>query len=62
MNTPPHYIDVTAPPFNAAGDGKTDDALAFQRAVDSLAGDGIVILPDGTALRERRRSRAGDAD
>ena len=28
------YIDVTEPPFNARGDGKTDDAPVFQRAVD----------------------------
>jgi hypothetical protein len=27
-------IDVTQPPFNARGDGKTDDAFAVQRAVD----------------------------
>ena len=30
------FIDVTQPPFNARGDGKTDDAPAFQRAVDFL--------------------------
>jgi len=45
MNTPPQYIDVTAPPFNAAGDGKTDDAPAFQRAVDSLSRGGMVKMP-----------------
>jgi polygalacturonase len=45
MNTPAQYTDVTAPPFNAAGDGKTDDAPAFQRAVDSLSRGGMVKMP-----------------
>ena len=29
-----HFVDVTLPPFNARGDGETDDAPAVQRAVD----------------------------
>jgi hypothetical protein len=28
------FVDVTQPPFNAVGDRKTDDAPAFQRAVE----------------------------
>jgi hypothetical protein len=38
MDHPSTCIDVTAPPFNAAGDGKTDDAPAIQKAVDALKG------------------------
>jgi hypothetical protein len=51
MNTPPLFIDVTAPPFNAVGDGTTDDAPALQRAVDSLARYGVVDSPRYETVR-----------
>ncbi|MEX2140779.1 MAG: hypothetical protein WD894_16065 [Pirellulales bacterium] len=41
------FIDVTEPPFNARGDGKTDDAPAFQKAVDSLEGGHVQFPHDG---------------
>ena len=39
------YIVVTDPPFNAVGDGKTDDTKAIQSAIDSLANGGSVSIP-----------------
>ena len=33
-NNQNQLVDVTKPPFNARGDGRTDDAPAVQRAVD----------------------------
>ncbi|MEX2141328.1 MAG: hypothetical protein WD894_18830 [Pirellulales bacterium] len=40
------FIDVMESPFNAAGDGETDDAPAFQRAVGALKGvEGKVEQP-----------------
>ena len=39
-------VDVTAAPFNAKGDGQSDDHAAIQAAVDSLANTGgEVLLP-----------------
>jgi len=60
MNTPPQYIDVTAPPFNAAGDGKTDDAPAFQRAVDSLSRGGMVKMPRDERARSEPTNPLAD--
>ncbi len=39
--------------FGAAGDGKTNDAAAIQRAIDACtaAGGGTVLLPAGRAFR-----------
>jgi hypothetical protein len=45
------YVDVTAPPYLARGDGKTDDTAALQRAVTECQGSGKVLwLPPGTYL------------
>jgi hypothetical protein len=40
-------IDVTKPPYNARGDGKTDDTAALQKAYEST---GLIYLPAGTYL------------
>ncbi|GAB6167317.1 hypothetical protein JCM19992_33170 [Thermostilla marina] len=46
----PHWqqedvVDVRMPPYNAAGDGTTDDWAAIQKAVDEAQ---VVFLPKGT--------------
>jgi hypothetical protein len=40
------YISVKAPPYNAVGDGTTDDRAAIQAAIDAAATThGVVYLP-----------------
>src|SRR6185503_13499833 len=46
--TYPQAIDVTDPPYNAAGDGVTDDTAAIQQALDTCPMDQAVFLPPGT--------------
>ncbi|CAF1230004.1 unnamed protein product [Adineta ricciae] len=50
----PHlgYINVRAPPYNATGDGVTDDTNAFQKALNDAGnmGGGIVFAPEGNYL------------
>jgi hypothetical protein len=43
-------LDVTQPPFNADGEGKSDATAAIQAAIDQAgqAGGGVVYLPAGT--------------
>ncbi len=40
-------INVKDAPFNAKGDGVTDDTAAIQAALDSVEGGGIVYIPAG---------------
>ncbi len=64
-------IDVTQPPYNARGDGKTDDTAAIQRALDAVpSGNRVIYLPAGTYLVSRqlrwppsrlKRSSSGNA-
>ena len=46
------YVNVRSAPYNAKGDGKTDDTKAFQQALDDVgnAGGGIVFAPEGNYL------------
>jgi hypothetical protein len=46
MESCPKFVDVTQPPFNAAGDGTTDDSAAFQWAVDAVHGGEMVFPSD----------------
>ncbi|MDQ0221447.1 hypothetical protein ELQ35_21490 [Peribacillus cavernae] len=53
-------INVRQPPYNAKADGKTDDTLAIQKAIDSLnPGDklyfprGVYNVPGGLTLNKR---------
>jgi len=48
----PGYADVRQAPYSAAGDGKTDDTPAFQKALDDVgaAGGGIVFVPTGNYM------------
>lgn len=44
-------IDVTKPPYNAKGDGVTDDTLAIQQALTEHTGkNSLIFIPNGTYL------------
>ncbi|MHB0998120.1 MAG: glycosyl hydrolase family 28-related protein [Armatimonadota bacterium] len=45
----PHLLDVTTAPYNAMGDGKSDDTLAFKKALSDAGVNGrtIVYVPQG---------------
>jgi len=46
-----NVIDVTKAPYNAKGDGKTDDTAALQQALkDHMGRHRIIYLPNGTYL------------
>lgn len=43
-------LDVTKPPYNAVGDGKTLNTSALQHALDDCTPNQIVYIPQGTFL------------
>ncbi len=47
---PKKLINVTNPPYNAIGDGKTLNTAALQKAIDDCAPDSAVYLPQGTFM------------
>ncbi len=55
QTTGPGYASVRDAPYFAAGDGKTDDTRAIQRALDDVAaaGGGITFVPTGSYLVAR---------
>jgi hypothetical protein len=61
-------IDITKPPYNAKGDGRTDDSDTIQKALtDTMGAHKILYFPNGTYLVSRtlrytkKDSRGGDA-
>lgn len=53
-------LDVTAPRFDARGDGTADDTAALRAALDAVpAAGGVVAIPAGTYLVSPRRGTDG---
>jgi polygalacturonase len=50
MKEKPHFIDVTAEPYSAIGDGKTINTIAIQRAIDDCKENEAVFIPKGVYL------------
>ena len=44
------HVNITLPPYNACGDGKTDCTAAIQQALIDHQGAGTLYFPDGTYL------------
>ena len=57
MDASDTYLNVTAPPFNAVGDGETDDSAAIQRAVDAAQAATWPRLSETRSSSPPRRTR-----
>ena len=54
------FLNASAPPYSAAGDGVTDDSSALQAALDdAYANRMAVLLPAGRTFLLARQLRAG---
>ena len=47
MKDKPHFIDVTAEPYNAVGDGKTINTTTLQRAINDCKDNEALYFPKG---------------
>ena len=46
----PYQTNVRSAPYNARGDGRTDDTAAFASACQAAGVNGTVIVPPGTYI------------
>ena len=53
------FIDITKPPFNAVGDGVTDDSKAVQDAVNACT-NGVVRIPSDASAHVENDCIAAD--
>ena len=58
--TAPRFIDITQPPFNAVGDGVTDDSKACQDAVNAATNGAVWLTPNESA-HDAHESSPSDA-
>ena len=61
-----YTVNVTDPPYNAVGDGKTDCTAAFNAAIRQARGKngwmtGVIYIPNGTYLVKAPRDELGMA-
>ena len=50
LSEKPRFIDISKAPYNAAGDGKTVNTDAIQKAIDDCKENECVYIPEGTYL------------
>jgi polygalacturonase len=55
-----NIINVKNPPYNAAGNGSTDDTGAIQAAINACVSGGTVFVPDGTYMIQQKFYGSGN--